>query len=140
VGLVKSLGADHVIDYTKKDFTKVNETYDVVFDTVGKSSFSKSKNILSESGLYVSPVLKFSLLLQMMRTSVFGKKKAKFAATGLRSDAELKSLISELVEIFKEGRLKTVIDRQFPLEKVAEAHRYIATGHKKGNVIITIQL
>jgi NADPH:quinone reductase-like Zn-dependent oxidoreductase len=140
VGLVKSLGADHVIDYTKKDFSKVNETYDVVFDTVGKSSFSKSKNILSESGLYVSPVLKFSLLLQMMRTSVFGKKKAKFAATGLRSDAELKSLISELVEIFKEGRLKTVIDRQFPLEKVAEAHRYIATGHKKGNVIITIQL
>jgi NADPH:quinone reductase-like Zn-dependent oxidoreductase len=139
-GLVKSLGADHVIDYTKKDFTKVNERFDVVFDTVGKSSFSKSKKILSESGLYVSPVLKFSLLLQMMRTSVFGKKKAKFAATGLRSDAELKSMINELVEIFKEGRLKTVIDRQYPLEKVAEAHRYIAAGHKKGNVIITNQL
>jgi NADPH:quinone reductase-like Zn-dependent oxidoreductase len=139
VGLVKSLGADHVIDYTKKDFTKVNETYDVIFDTVGKSSFSKSKKILSESGLYVSPVLKFSLLLQMMRTSVFSKKKAKFAATGLRSDAELKSMINELVEIFKEGRLKTVIDRQYPLEKVAEAHTYIASGHKKGNVVIIIE-
>lgn len=139
VGLVKSLGADHVMDYTKKDFTKVNETYDVVFDTVGKSSFSKSKKILSESGLYVSPVLKFSLLLQMMRTSVFGKKKAKFAATGLRSDAELKSMINELGEIFKEGRLKTVIDRQYPLEKVAEAHRYIAAGHKKGNVVIVVE-
>jgi NADPH:quinone reductase-like Zn-dependent oxidoreductase len=139
VGLVKSLGADHVIDYTKKDFTKVNETYDVIFDTVGKSSFSKSKKILSESGLYVSPVLKFSLLLQMTRTSVFGKKKAKFAATGLRSDAELKSMINELVEIFKEGRLKTVIDRQYPLEKVAEAHRYISAGHKKGNVVIVVE-
>jgi NADPH:quinone reductase-like Zn-dependent oxidoreductase len=139
VGLVKSLGADHVIDYTKKDFTKVNETYDVIFDTVGKSSFSKSKKILSESGLYVSPVLKFSLLLQMTRTSVFGKKKAKFAATGLRSDAELKSMINELVEIFKEGRLKTVIDRQYPLEKVAEAHTYIASGHKKGNVVIVVE-
>ena len=138
-GLVKSLGADHVMDYTKKDFTKVNETYDVVFDTVGKSSFSKSKKILSESGLYVSPVLKFSLLLQMIRTSVFGKKKAKFAATGLRSDAELKSMINELIEIFKKGRLKTVIDRQYPLEKVAEAHRYIAAGHKKGNVVIVVE-
>jgi NADPH:quinone reductase-like Zn-dependent oxidoreductase len=75
----------------------------------------------------------------MMRTSVFGKKKAKFAATGLRSDAELKSMINELVEIFKEGRLKTVIDRQYPLEKVAEAHTYIASGHKKGNVVIVVE-
>jgi len=139
VGLVKSLGADHVIDYTKKDFTKINETYDVVYDTIGKSSFSKSKNILTEKGQYVSPVLKFSLLLQMMRTSVFGKKKAKFAATGLRTDAELKSLINELLEIFKEGCLKTVIDRQYPLEKVAEAHTYIASGHKKGNVVIIVE-
>ena len=139
VGLVKSLGVNHVIDYTKKDFTKVNETYDLVFDTIGKSSFPKSKKILTDSGLYISPVLKFSLLLQMMRTSFFGKKKAKFSATGLRSDAELKSLLNELLEIFKEGRLKTVIDRQYPLEKVAEAHTYIASGHKKGNVVIIVE-
>lgn len=135
-GLVKSLGADHVIDYTKKDFTKANEIYDVVYDTIGKSSYSKNRNTLSDSGLYVSPVLKFSLLLQMMWTSVFSKKKAKFAATGLRSDNELHGLLTELVDIFKAGRLKTVIDRQYPLEKVAEAHTYIASGHKKGNVVI----
>jgi len=135
-GLVISLGADQVIDYTKKDFTKANETYDVVYDTIGKSSFPRSRNILSESGLYVSPVLKFSLLLQMKWTSVFSKKKAKFAATGLRSDNELRGLLSELVDIFKAGRLKTVIDRQYPLEKVAEAHTYIITGRKKGNVAI----
>ncbi|SHI45445.1 NADPH:quinone reductase [Tangfeifania diversioriginum] len=139
VGLVKSLGADHVIDYTKKDFTKVNETYDVVFDTVGKSSFSESKNILTESGLYVSPVLKFSLLLQMMRTSVFSKKKAKFSATGLLKEFELRELFAELLKISKEGKLKTVIDRQYPLEKVAEAHTYIASGHKKGNVVIIVE-
>lgn len=139
VGLVKSLGADHVIDYTKKDFTKVKETYDVVYDTIGKSSYSKSKNILTEDGLYLSPVLRFSLLLQMMRTSVFSRKKAKFAATGLRSDKELKNMLAELIEIFKEGHLKTVIDRQYPLEKVAEAHTYIASGHKKGNVVIIVE-
>ena len=139
IGLVKSLGADHIIDDTKKDFTKVNETFDVVFDTVGKSSFTKCKNILSETGLYISPVLKFSLLLQMIRTSISGKKKAKFAATGLRKDDELRVMFSELVEIFKEGRMKTVIDRQYPLEKVAEAHTYIASGHKKGNVVIIVQ-
>lgn len=138
VELVKSLGADCIVDYTEKDFTKMNETYDVVFDTVGKSSYSKSKNILKESGLFLSPVLKFPLLLKMMWTSVFSKRKAIFAATGLRSDEELRELLMELTEIFKKGRLRTVIDRHYPLEKVAEAHSYIASGHKKGNVIITV--
>ena len=140
VGLVKSLGADHVIDYTKKDFTKVNETYEVVYDTVGKSSFSKCKSILSESGVYLSPVLKFSLLLKMMWTSLFSKKKAKFSATGLRSDDDLRKQLTELVTLFRKGKLRTVIDRQYPLEKVAEAHTYIASGHKKGNVVIVVQL
>ena len=139
VGLVKSLGADHVIDYTKKDFTKVDEKYSVIYDTVGKSSFSKSKNILTESGLFISPVLKFPLLLQMMRTSMFSKKKARFSATGLLKEAELRVLFTELLKIFKEGKLKTVIDRQYPLEKVAEAHTYVASGHKKGNVVIIVE-
>ena len=139
VGMVKSLGADHVIDYSKKDFTQVNETFDVVFDTVGKSTYSKCRNILTEFGLYVSPVMKISVLLQMMWTSLFSKKKAKFAATGLRKDDELRSMFSELVKIFKEGRLKTIIDRQYPLEKVVEAHTYITSGHKKGNVVIIVQ-
>ncbi|WP_233377777.1 NAD(P)-dependent alcohol dehydrogenase [Maribellus sp. CM-23] len=138
VGLVKSLGADHVIDYNKEDFSRGHIKYDLVFDTVGKSSYAKSKNILTESGQYVSPVLKSSLLLQMLWTSVFAKKKAKFAATGLRTEAELHSLFTRLVHIFRGGHLKTVIDRQYPLEKVAEAHRYIASGHKKGNVVIIV--
>lgn len=138
VGLVKSLGADHVIDYNKEDFSRGNIKYDLVFDTVGKSSYAKSKNILTESGQYVSPILKFSLLWQMLWTKVFAKKKAKFAATGLRSETELRDLFAQLVPMFKEGRLKTVIDRQYPLEKISEAHRYIASGHKKGNVVVIV--
>ncbi len=139
IGMVKSLGADHVIDYTKKDFSQTNEKYDVIYDTIGKSSFHVCKKILTKSGIYVSPVLKLSLLLQMLGTFIFGKKKAKFTATGLRTDAELKELFNELTKMFRESRLKTVIDRQYPLEKIAEAHTYIASWHKKGNVVIIVQ-
>lgn len=139
VGLVKSLGADFVIDYTKKDFTKAGKTYHLVYDTIGESTYSKCKNILTQSGVYLSPVLKFSLLLQMLGTAMFGEKRAKFSATGLRKDAELRKMLAELVEIHKEGKLKIVIDRQYPLEKVPEAHTYIASGRKKGNVIIIVK-
>jgi len=138
IGLVKSLGADRVIDYKKEDFTKSDKRYDIIYDTIGKSSFAKAKRVLNEDGIYISPVLKFPLLLQMIRTSLIGNRKAKFAATGLKSNNELRKLLSELVKIFKAGKLKTVIDRQFPLEKVAQAHQYIAKGHKKGNVVINV--
>lgn len=138
-GLVKSLGADKVIDYKKTDFTSSNQTYDIIFDTVGKSSFTKTKRILSKNGKYISPVLKFLLLGQMLKSKLIGRKKAIFSATGLNSDDQLRNLLKEVLEIYKNGHLKTVIDRQFPLEKVAEAHRYIATGHKKGNVIIRVE-
>ena len=139
-GLVKSLGADLVLDYTKIDFTEIHQKFDIIFDTVGKSSFIKARKILKRNGLYVSPVLKFSLLLQMIRTSLGGKQqKAKFAASGMKSDNDLRALLSELIDIFREGKLKTVIDRQFPLEKVATAHEYIGKGHKKGNVVIIVQ-
>lgn len=136
VSLVKSLGAHHVIDYTRVDFTKGEIKYDLIFDTVGKSSFAKTRKVLTERGKYISPVLKFSLLIQMLCTGLFGKKKARFDATGMKKAAELKELLQELVQIAAEGKLKTVIDRQFPLEKVAQAHAYIDTGHKKGNIII----
>jgi NADPH:quinone reductase-like Zn-dependent oxidoreductase len=139
VELVKSLGADRVIDYTNEDFTKAGKTYDIVFDTIGKSSYQKCKNILSHSGLYLSPVLKFSLLLQMMRTSAFNKKKAKFGATGLKSDDFLRGRLMELIEMYLAGKLTIVIDRKYTLEKVAEAHTYIASGRKKGNVVLVVE-
>ena len=138
IGLVKSLGADEVIDYQKKDFTKTDTRYDIIYDTIGKSSFGKCKPILKEKGVYLSPVLNFWLLMQMMGTSIFGKKKAKFEATGTNSADKLRTLLAEVVEVYKTGKLKTVIDRQFPLEKLAEAHQYIDSGRKKGNVVIVI--
>lgn len=138
VGLVKSLGADHVIDYTQEDFTKGPVKYDLIYDTIGKSTFSKAKKVLTKNGAYISPVLQFPLLVQMLCTGIFSKKKARFEATGMKKAPELKALLNDLIQITKEGRLKTVIDRQFPLEKVAQAHAYIDTGHKKGNVLIIV--
>lgn len=139
VGLVKSLGADNVIDYSKEEFTTINEQFDLVYDTVGKSSFRKSKKVLARKGLYISPVMKFSLIIQMILTSANRNRKAIFAASGLKADKDLRALLSELLAIFRSGKLRTVIDRQFPLEKLAHAHQYIAAGHKKGNVVIVVE-
>ncbi|MEO1514225.1 MAG: NAD(P)-dependent alcohol dehydrogenase [Bacteroidota bacterium] len=135
-GLVLSLGAEKVIDYKTEDYTKPTVQYDFIYDAVGKSSFRSCKPILKDNGVYLSPVLNLSLLLQMMISSIFGGKKAQFAATGVNTDDKLRALLTEVVNIFKEGRLKMVIDRQYPLEKLAEAHRYIMTGRKKGNIVI----
>ncbi len=137
-GLVKSLGADEVVDYTQEDFTNTNKQYDAIYDTVGKSSFKKAKRVLGKEGIYASPVLKLSLLIKMIQTSLIGKQKAMFAAVGLRPEEELKAILNTLISIYKNGQLKTVIDRQYPLEKVAEAHKYIALGHKKGNIAILV--
>jgi NADPH:quinone reductase-like Zn-dependent oxidoreductase len=135
VNIVKTLGADHIIDYTKKNVLAGAERYDIIFDTVGVLKFGKAKRILTENGQFISPVLSGSLLIQMLFTSK-SKKKARFSATGLRSADELNKLMAELIEIYKAGKLKVVIDRQFPLEKVPDAHRYIDSGRKRGNVII----
>lgn len=139
IGLVKSLGADHVIDYTKQDFTQSGNTYDIIYDTVGKRSYKDCKRVLAENGQYLSPVLNFKLLLQMMWTSAFTSQKAKFAATGMLKSPEIRSMLNELLDMTREGRLKTIIDRQYPLEKVAEAHTYVSAGHKKGNVVIAVR-
>ncbi|MFK7772473.1 MAG: NAD(P)-dependent alcohol dehydrogenase [Saprospiraceae bacterium] len=139
IELVKSLGADYVIDYKKEDFTQNGITYDIIYDTVGKSSFSKCKKSLNEEGEYLSPVLGMSLLLQVLRTSIFGKKKAKFSATGTLSKAKTKGFLKEIKKLYKTGKLKTIIDTRYDLEDVAEAHRYIDKGHKKGNIVITLK-
>jgi len=140
VEMVKSLGADKVIDYTNTDFTKSGETYDIIFDTLGKRSFLDCKNSLTKNGLYLSPVLGFALLFQMLWTSKIGSKKAKFSATGLRPPSELRELLNELKVMIDAGKLKTVIDRRYSLEKTAEAHSYVDNGHKKGNVVISLEL
>ena len=138
VALVKSLGADHAIDYTRQDFTATGQTYDVIFDTVGKSSFTRCKGSLTGRGVYLSPVLGLPLLLQMLWTSQFGSKKARFSATGMRAAPELRGFLGELVELIEAGALKSITDRRYPLEAAADAHRYVDQGHKRGNVVLAM--
>jgi NADPH:quinone reductase-like Zn-dependent oxidoreductase len=115
VAMVKSLGADKVIDYKNEDFTQNGKTYDIIYDTVGKSSFSKCKSSLKENGKYISPVLGMSLLFQMMRTSIFGNKKAMFSATGILPAEKIKSFLQEVKVLLETGKLKSIIDEKYKL-------------------------
>lgn len=133
--MVKSLGADKVIDYTKVDFTKSGQSYDVIFDAVGKSSFSSCKRSLTQRGVYLSTIPSLAIILQMLWTLKSVSKKAKFVTAGLMQNKENLNFLRELIEA---GKLKSVIDRCYPLEQTAEAHRYVEKGHKKGNVVITL--
>ena len=137
--LVKSLGADKVIDYTKEDFTKTGQTYDIIFDKVGKSSFSRCKSSLKKKGIYLTTVLTLVDLLQVLWTSRVGSKKAMVAFAGLRPASEMTKDLIFLKELMEAGKIKPVIDRRYPLEQIVEAHRYVETGHKKGNVVITVE-
>jgi NADPH:quinone reductase-like Zn-dependent oxidoreductase len=130
---VKSLGADHVIDYTQEDFTKNGETYDLIFDILGRSSFSRCKNSLTPNGRYLLASFKMKPLFQMLWTSIFGSKKVICAMAAEKQEDLI--TIKELVEA---GTIKSIIDRCYPLEQAAEAHRYVEAGHKKGHVVITV--
>ncbi|HNO84539.1 MAG TPA: NAD(P)-dependent alcohol dehydrogenase [Anaerolineales bacterium] len=136
--LVKSLGADKVIDYTQEDFTKNGQTYDIIFDTVGKSAFSRCKDSLTENGIYLTTVPSLATFIQMLRTSMTGGKKVGIAATGLRPSNEKTKELIFLNGLIEAGKIKAVIDRSYPLEQIAEAHKYVEAGHKKGNVVITL--
>jgi len=131
--MVKALGADEVIDYTQEDFTKNGQSYDIIFDAVGKRSFSQCKGSLKRAGVYLLSVPTLAILLQTLWTSMIGDKKAILAVP--KSTIEDLNFLKELMEA---GKLKPVIDRTYPLEQIVEAHRYVDKGHKKGNVVITV--
>ncbi len=133
LAFVKSLGADKVIDYTQEDFTQNGKTYDLIFDILGKSSFSRCKNSLTKNGRYLLASFKMKQLFQMLWTSKIGSKKVICAFSSEKIEDLL--FIKELVE---KGKIKSGIDRRFRLEQTAEAHRYIETGQKKGNVVILV--
>lgn len=128
--MLRSIGADHVVDYTQEDFTKSGVMYDVIFDVIGKAPFSGSMNSLKPNGSFLLANPNLTSLIRGQMTS--GKK--VFAGTSSYNMEDLEHL-KDLIEA---GKLKTVIDRRFPLDQTADAHRYVETGQKKGNVIITV--
>ena len=138
IELVKSLGADKVIDYTKEDFTRTGQTYDIIFDTVGKTSFSRCKGSLKQRGIYLEAAVVLAIFPQVLWTSMIGSKKARIAATGLRPASEKTKDLLFLKELIEAGEIKPVIDRRYPLEQIPEAHRHVEKGHKKGSVVITV--
>lgn len=131
--MLRSIGADHVMDYTREDFTQNGETYDVIFDVVGKSSFSGSVQSLKPNGRFL---LGNAGLPQIIRGRWVAMTSGKKVITGT-ANHNIDDLIS-LKELIEAGKIKAVIDRRYPLEQMAEAHRYVETGQKKGNVVITI--
>ncbi len=136
ISYVSSLGADKIIDYTAKDFTKDEKSYDIVFDTIGKSSFCSCRKVLKKNGTYISPVLSLKLLLQMTLGNLITSQKVKFSATGLKPVKELKPLLEKLVHMTDSGILDVTIDRTYSMHEVVEAHKYVDAGHKKGNVVL----
>lgn len=135
MAMVQSLGADATIDYTRTDFTRTGQQHDVIFDAVGKRSFSECKQALTDNGLYLSTVPTAGVFASVLWTSLVGKKKSKFVTAGLMQSRATVEYIAGLV---KAGTLKAVIDRIYPLEQTAEAHRYVETERKQGNVILMI--
>ncbi len=131
--MVKSLGADKVIDYTKEDFTQDDETYDIIFDTVGKIYFSDCKNSLTKNGRFLMAVAGIPQYLQVLWTKLFGSKKA-ISGVAQNTKKDL-TFIKNLIE---DGKIKTVIDKTYSMDEIADAHDYVEKGHKRGNVVIRI--
>jgi NADPH:quinone reductase-like Zn-dependent oxidoreductase len=131
--LLRSIGAGQVIDYTQEDFTQRAETYDVIFDVMGKSSFSGSVSSLKQNGRYLIGNPGLTQMARGQWTSMRTSKKVLFGAAIQKTEDLL--FLKELIEA---GKIKAVIDRRYPLEQTAEAHRYVETGQKKGNVVITV--
>ena len=140
IELVKSLGANKVIDYTKEDFTKDDQKYNFVFDAVGKSLFFKCKQLLQPGGVYISSDLGYMaqniflpLITPIIKPMIGNKKTVSPISTDIRRSI---LLIKKLIE---QGKFKAVIDREFPLEQIVEAYKYVEKGQKTGNVVITVE-
>jgi NADPH:quinone reductase-like Zn-dependent oxidoreductase len=131
--LVLGCGADFVVDYAKEDFTRNGQCYDVIFDAIGKRTYGACKRSLTAHGVYMSTVPSMSILFGVVATLLSKGRKARFATAGL---VQTKANLEFIKELYAAGRLKTVIDRSYALEQVPDAHRYVDTGRKKGNVVI----
>ena len=133
VDLVRSLGADHVIDYTKEDFTRRRDAYDVVFDAVGKSSFLRSRRALTPRGVYVSTEVSLAVLFHALWTAITPGRRAPWGMS-----VEKIGLLTTIRELVEAGVLKPVIDSRYALDQIVEAHRYVDAGRKRGNVTVAV--
>jgi NADPH:quinone reductase-like Zn-dependent oxidoreductase len=131
--MVKSLGADHVIDYTKEDFTKNGKTFDLIFDIVGATTFDRCQNSLKPRGVFLQNIIGLADLVRIVWSSITGSKKLKGGVA-----MENPERMNFIVQLAADGELKPVIDRTYPLEQIAEAFKYVEQGHKKGNVVIMV--
>ena len=134
--VMKSIGADEVIDYTKEDFTQNGITYDVIFDVIGKSPYSDFQKSLKKNGIYLLANPQLKLINREKRAA--NKSGMKYISGNMDDKKEMIEQLNFLKKLIEEGELKTVIDRQYPLEQMVEAHRYVETGQKTGNVVITV--
>jgi NADPH:quinone reductase-like Zn-dependent oxidoreductase len=133
VELVWSLGADRVVDYTAGDFTRDDQTYDAVFDAVGKSSFGRCRRLLKPGGIYLSTEGRLLFLTLIVITPLFGGKKVVFALPKLDQ-----AIVRQFKELIESGQFKPLIDRRYPLDQIVAAYRYVETGQKIGNVVINV--
>jgi len=134
LALVRALGADKVIDYTQIDFTRSGETYDVIFDILGRSSFAKCQAALTPTGRYLLASFKLPQLLQMLWTRLTRSPRQVICALSMEKADDL----THIQGLLETGALKPVIDRTYPLAQAAEAHRYVEAGHRQGSVILTV--
>jgi NADPH:quinone reductase-like Zn-dependent oxidoreductase len=132
--MLRSIGAHRVIDYTREDFTKTGQRFDLIFDAPGKSSFSRCAGLLKPDGLYLSANPGLSEQIRSIWFVVRGRKRAVGEYTGRRTDD-----LMALGALLETGEVKSVVDRCYPLEETADAHRYVETGLKRGNVVITVK-
>ncbi|MFF2755200.1 NAD(P)-dependent alcohol dehydrogenase [Psychrobacillus sp. NPDC058041] len=132
--LVKSLGADKVIDYTAEDFSSTDETYDIIFEAVNKSSFSACMKLLKNNGTYIN-VTEPLPSVQMLWTKLTSSKKLLLS----RNSPETSEALNFLKELVEMGKIRAVIDRYYSFDEIVEAHRYVEKGHKRGNVVINVE-
>jgi NADPH:quinone reductase-like Zn-dependent oxidoreductase len=130
---VESLGADRIIDYTKEDFTQNGQVYDVIFDTVGKTSARRTRRSLKEQGWYLLTTFGLPMLVQLLWLSKTGRQNLEFGTLAEKTEDLI--FVRDLIE---SGVIKPVVDRCYPFEQAAEAHRYVETGQKMGSVVITV--
>lgn len=138
VGLVRKLGAESVIDYTRTDFTRAGRRYDVIFDVAGKSSFLRCRGVLRPGGAYLTTAPSPAIMVQMPWTARFGRTRAVVAFAGLRAAASKREDLLVLRDLVEKSSLAAVIGARYPLERIAEAHARVDAGHKKGNIVVTM--